>query len=121
MNPAESYILSQAEPYKSILLQLKNTVERTVPEVSLKFRYGIPFYYLLDKPFCYLNQSGNYVDLGFYRAAWLTRHLDQMESRGRKYMKSLRYRSLDAIDIQVLEEVLEEALQVQDRPSYKPG
>ena len=120
MNPAESYILSQPEPFQSILLQLQSTIERTIPEVTLKYKYRIPFYYLQGKPFCYLNQSRDYVDLGFYRAAWLTVHLDKMESRGRKVMKSLRYRSLDEMDIQVLEEVLEEARQVQDRPSYKP-
>ncbi len=121
MNPAESYILSQPEPFQSILLQLQSTIERTVPGISLKYKYRIPFYYLYGKPFCYLNQSADYVDLGFSRAAWLTVHQDKMESRGRKVMKSLRYRSLEDMDYDVLVEVLEEAREVQSRPSYKPG
>ncbi len=116
MNPAESYILDQPEPYQSILLQLRSIIERTVPGVSLKYKYRIPFYYLHGKPFCYLNQSADFVDLGFYRAAWLTLHLDKMESRGRKVMKSLRYRSLEEMDIGVLVAVLKEAQEVQTRP-----
>ena len=115
MNPAEAYILDQAEPYKTILLLLQSLIEQNVPGVLLRYKYRIPFYYLEGKPFCYLNQSGDYVDLGFYNAARLTRHTDKMETRGRKVMKSLRYRNVEEIDVAVLTEVLEEALKVQGK------
>jgi hypothetical protein len=121
MNPAEDYILGQEEPFRTILLQLQSLIEGLVPGVSLKYKYRIPFYYLDGKPFCYLNQSGEYVDLGFYRAAWLTKHLDKMESRGRKVMKSLRYHHPEEVDLEILKTVLEEARKVQQKSSYKPG
>ena len=120
MNPAESYILEQPEPFRTILLQLKSLIESSIPEASLRYKYRIPFYYLRGKPFCYLNQSGDYVDLGFYRAAWLTRHVDKMETRGRKVLKSLRYRRPEDIEAALLLEVLEEARKVQENPTYKP-
>ncbi len=109
MNPAASYILGQEEPYRSILLELQAVIEWSLPEAELRFKYRIPFYYLENKPFCYLNQSRDYVDLGFWHSAYLTRHLDKMYSKGRKVVRSLRYKTLDEIDRQVLHEVLEEA------------
>ena len=115
MNPAENYILSQPEPYRSILLHLQSVIEQTVPEVDLKFKYKIPFYYLQGRPYCYLNQSKNYVDLGFWNAAHLTVHLEHMTTTGRKIMRSLRYTSLEEIDHTILKEVLKDAYKVKDQ------
>ena len=120
MNPAEAYILKQAEPYRTILLQLQSLIEQAVPEAVLKYKYRIPFYYLEGKPYCYLNQSKDYVDLGFYRGAWLSRHIEKMETSGRKVIKSLRYFRPEDIDHAILLEVLEEARMVQGKPSYRP-
>lgn len=115
MNPAEEYILSQPEPFKSILLFLQNTIENTVPAVDLKYKYKIPFYYLDGRPFCYLNHAKDYIDLGFWNAAHLSVHLDKMETAGRKMMRSLRYRSLAEVDLNILEEILQDAYRVKDK------
>lgn len=115
MNPAEEYILCQPEPYKGILLYLQTVIEEIVPGVKLKFKYKIPFYYLDGKPFCYLNQAKDYVDLGFWNAAHLSVHLDKMETAGRKIMRSMRYKSLEEIDLDVLQEVLLDAEGVKDK------
>ncbi len=115
MNPAEEYILSQHEPYKVMLLYLQTVIEQIVPGVELKFKYKIPFYYLDGKPFCYMNQAKNYVDLGFWNAAHLSVHLDKMETAGRKIMRSLRYKSLEEIDLAVLQEVLLDAERVKNK------
>ncbi|WP_420378983.1 DUF1801 domain-containing protein [Gilvibacter sp.] len=118
MNPAEAYILDQTEPFKSILLHLEATIRRMAPEAVLKYKYRIPFFYIDDKPFCYLNVTKGYVDLGFWHAAHLSVHLEHLETKGRKVMKSLRYNSLEAVDQQILEEVIADALSVRDRGFY---
>lgn len=118
MNPAEAYILDHSEPFKSILLHIEATLRRLLPEVELRYSYKIPFFYLQGKPFCYLNVTKGYVDLGFWHAAHLTKHLDKLETKGRKVMKSLRYQSLEAIDQKVLEEVIADALSVSNRNFY---
>lgn len=115
MNPAEAYILGQEEPYRTLLLHLQVLIEQSVPGATLRFRYRIPFYYLWGKPFCYLNKARDYVDLGFYRGTCLTRHTELMECRGRKTVKSLRYRRPEEIDPRVLIEVLSDAVEVQSR------
>ncbi|WP_136464878.1 DUF1801 domain-containing protein [Flagellimonas onchidii] len=121
MNPAEDYILSQKEPFRSILLQLQMLIESTIPELELKYKYRIPFYYLGGKPFCYLNvpKKKAYVDVGFWSSAHLTVHLDQMVTEGRKVMKSLRYSTLDEIDVSVLTEILQDAQNVNHRGFWK--
>ncbi len=119
MNPSEEYILQKQEPYRSILLHLQATIESTIPEVDLKFKYKIPFYYIDGRPFCYLNQSKNYVDLGFWNAAHLTEHLEYMTTAGRKIMRSLRYKSLEEIDNDILIGVLKDAHSVQDKKFWK--
>lgn len=121
MNPAETYILQQDEPYRSILLQLQTLIEQTVPQAELLFKYRIPFYYLGGKPFCYLNQARDYVDVGFWHSAYLTRHVDKMEQKGRKIMRSLRYRKSEEIDVKVLSEVLIEASSFVGKSYFNEG
>ncbi|MGW9687119.1 DUF1801 domain-containing protein [Flagellimonas sp. 2504JD1-5] len=121
MNPAEEYILSQKEPFKSILFQLQVLIETTIPNLELKYKYKIPFYYLDGKPFCYLNvpRKKDYVDLGFWSSAHLTVHLDKMVTEGRKVMKSLRYTSLEEIDAAVLTAILKDAQSINHKGFWK--
>lgn len=119
MNPAEDYILNQPEPFRSMLLHLQSVIVNTIPDSHLKFKYRIPFYYVEGRPFCYLNQSREYVDLGFWNAAHLTVHLELMTTAKRKMMRSLRYRSLVEINNTVVEEILLNAYQVRNKKFYK--
>lgn len=100
-------------------MHLKSVIEKTVPEVELKFKYKIPFYYLQGRPFCYLNQRKNHIDLGFWNAAHLSVHLEHMTTANRKIMRSLRYNSLEEIDHNILEEVLKDAYSVKDKKFWK--
>lgn len=119
MNPAQEYIVNQEEPFRGILLHLQSMIELSVPEVDLKYKYRIPFYYIDGKPFVYLNQSKDYVDLGFWHANHLTVHLDKLTTKGRKMMKSLRYTSLNEIDNEVLIAILKDAYAVRNRKFWK--
>ena len=76
MNPAEAYILKQPEPYKSILMHLQVLVEHTLPEASLLYKWRIPCYYIGKRPICYLNQSKDYVDVGIWHSAHLSKKWD---------------------------------------------
>ncbi len=119
MNPAEEYILKQPEPFRSVLLHLQSVIEHSVPGLDLKFKYRIPFYYIDGRPFCYLNQAKDYVDLGFWNAAHLTVHLQHMTTAGRKVMRSLRYKNLEGINNTILIEVLQDAYRVRDEKFWK--
>lgn len=121
MKPAEAYILDQPEPFKSILMHLQILIESSFPEVDLKFKWKIPFYYLEEKPFCYLNPSKNkgYVDVAFWVSAHLTKYNEHLISENRKVVKSLRYYQLEDINEEILLSVLAEAHQLKDKGFYK--
>jgi len=121
MKPAENYILNQPEPYKSILLHLQILIEANFPEVDLQFKWKIPFYYLNNKPFCYLNASHKkqFVDVAFWVSAHLTKYQEHLVSENRKVVKSLRYFSIEDINEEVLLSVLKEAHKLKDEGFYK--
>lgn len=108
MNPAEVYILEQPEPYKSILMHLQLLIEHTFPEAELKYKWRIPCYYVNSRPICYLNQSKDYVDVGFWHSAHLKQYTEFMVSEKRKVVKSMRYKTLDDIDDQLFINILKE-------------
>ncbi|WP_298422806.1 DUF1801 domain-containing protein [uncultured Kordia sp.] len=111
MNPAENYILQQPEPYKSILLQLQVLIEYSFPDIELKYKYRIPFYYIKGKPFCYLNASHKrqYVDIGIVKGGEIQIHKEHLVTEKRKVMASLRYKKVEGINDKVLIEVLKKA------------
>ncbi|MBP2832195.1 DUF1801 domain-containing protein [Aquimarina sp. U1-2] len=109
MNPAEAYIVKQQEPFQSILLHLQVIIETSLPEVTLLYKWKLPFYYEGKYPICYLNVTKGYVDVGFWAAQHFTKHLEYLQSDNRKFVRSLRYRTLEEINDQILSEVLKEA------------
>lgn len=119
MSPAEAYILDQEEPFRSMLLRLQLIIDQSLPDLDLKYKYRIPFYYWERTPFCYLNQKKDFVDIGFWHSAHISRHDDKMNTENRKIMKSLRYYSLEEIDETVLVEVLHEAYSYREKGFWK--
>lgn len=120
MKPAAAYILNQPEPFKSMLMHLQILIENNFPKVDLQFKWKIPFYYLEDKPFCYLNVSKKkgYVDVAFWLSAHLTAYNEHLISENRKVVKSLRYYSLSDINQEILISILKEAHQLNDKGFY---
>ncbi|WP_222984836.1 DUF1801 domain-containing protein [Flagellimonas meishanensis] len=121
MNPAEEYILKQPEPKRSILLHLRAVVEVVVPEVSMKYKWGIPCFYVDKFPICYFNAPSkkNYVDIAFWTSAHLTKYIEIMVTEKRKVVKSLRFASLEEIDDSILTEVLQEVYSHREKGFYK--
>ncbi|WP_298513997.1 DUF1801 domain-containing protein [uncultured Kordia sp.] len=111
MNPAETYILEQPEPYKSILLEIQVLMEHVVPEVELKYKYRIPFYYYKGKPFCYLNASHKkkFVDVGIVKGGEIHIHKEYLVTEKRKVMASLRYTTVNDINDNIFFEVIKKA------------
>ena len=120
MHPAEAYILEQNEPYRSILMHLKSVIEAVVPEVDMKYKWGVPCFFAGKQPICYLNKPGkkDYVDIAFWNSAHLTQHVELMVSENRKVVRSLRYATLEEIDDEVLVAVLKESYSLRAKGFY---
>jgi hypothetical protein len=119
VKPADEYILGKPEPFRAILLHLQGTIVNLIPNTALLFKWNMPFFYIENNPFCYLNFSKKYVDLVFWHGAHLTKHNEVLISDGRKHMKSLRFKTLEEIDQQVLSDILLEAYSLRGRKHYK--
>jgi hypothetical protein len=111
MKPQDLYILNQPEKYRDMLLHIIAVIEHTLPEVVLEYKWKIPFFYLNNKPFCFLNVShkGKYVDVAFSKGFQLKNNLEVLNGDKRNTYKSLRYFSLETIDNAVLISVITEA------------
>ncbi|MFN3753783.1 DUF1801 domain-containing protein [Flavobacterium sp.] len=112
MKPSEVYILNQPEKYRDILLHIIAVVEHNLPEATLEYKWGIPYFYYKKKPFCYLNASHKhqFVDVGFAKGFQLKSNQEHLVAdNGRNTIKSLRYHTLETIDNAILISVIEES------------
>jgi len=112
VKPADLYILNQPEHYRSMLFHIIAVVENTLPDVTLEFKWTVPYFYYKKKPLCYLNASHKhqFVDVGFAKGFHLKNNLNHLiADNGRNTVKSLRYKSLKEIDNEVLIATIHEA------------
>ncbi|WP_418638432.1 DUF1801 domain-containing protein [Winogradskyella sp.] len=120
MNPAEVHILKQPEPYKSIFLHLQVLIAHTLPEADLLYKWRMPCYYIEKRPMCYLNRSKDYVDVGFWHSAHLSKKWDAyLITEKRKVVKSLRYKTLEDIDNAVFISILKEVESFKEKGFYR--
>lgn len=112
MKLIDEYIYRQPEMFRSIVSHLISVFEREIPELKLFLKWGVPYFYYKDKPFCYLasNHKKGFVDAGFARGFQLKRNQDCLVGEKRNTVKSLRYYNLEEIDNAVLVDVIKEAV-----------
>lgn len=107
----DEYIIKQPQNTQSILLHLITVIKKTIPEVELLYKYGVPYFYFKNKAFCYLayNQKKDFVDVGFARGFQLKKNQEFLIDENRNTVKSLRYFKLEGIKNDILIQVLKEA------------
>ncbi|WP_452223741.1 DUF1801 domain-containing protein [Lacinutrix chionoecetis] len=119
MNPAEEYINSQAEPYRSILMHVQAVIEHTIPDVELNYKWQMPCYYVGKKPICYIRHTKDYVDVAFWHSNYITAFTEHLVGENRKVVKSLRYKTLEAINDTVLITILKQVYEFKEQSFYK--
>ncbi|MGB0896742.1 MAG: DUF1801 domain-containing protein [Flavobacteriaceae bacterium] len=115
MNPVESYILKQGEPYCSMMLHIRHVLKRVLPDVEEKFSYKIPFYHYNGKPLCYINRlkGTDYVDVGFMNGALLQPEFPELiDGRQRKRVRSFEVLSLEKFDEYRFTDLLQAAIKI---------
>ncbi len=111
MRPTDEYIFKQPELYQSMILYLVGIFKKEIPELELMFKWGVPYFYFHNKPFCYFapNHKKGFVDAGFARGFQLKRNQNELIVENRNTVKSLRYFNLESIDNEVLLDVIRES------------
>jgi hypothetical protein len=101
MNPIETYILEQEEPYQSIMIYLRFTVKKILPEIEEAYNYRIPFFKFNNKPLCYMNilKGTDFVDFAFVRGVNLVHNFPELQNfKERKQVRSLQIKDLEDFD-----------------------
>ena len=109
MNPIEQHIFKQEEPYKSMMLFVRDIIKSVLPEVDEKYSYKIPFYHYKKKPLVYLNRlrGTHFLDVSFLDGAILQKEFPQLKDyNNRKRARSLQFNSLENIDVELLQAVI---------------
>ena len=120
MKPAEEYIINQPEPYRSILMHVQAVIEYTLPEAELKYKWRMPCYYINKKPICYIRQAKDFVDIGFWHSAYISKKYEAfLVSENRKVVKSLRYKTLEEIEDAIFIAILQDIYTHKDKSFYK--
>lgn len=119
MDACLDYIFEREEGVqRDILLHLHELIT-SLPEVTGKIRYKIPFY---DRRswICYLNPiKEDRVELAFTRGNELSNEQGLLEARGRKQIRGVIFAFVEEIPDEVVLEVLQEALLLDEEVPYQ--
>jgi len=118
MTAVEDFIYQYENDQRAILLLLHDLL---VNQLNLddKIRFKIPFYY--GKTWiCYLNPIKTHaVELAFIRGNELSNAQGILNSKGRKQVYGISFEKVKDIDLPCLEEVLHEAMLLDETTPYK--
>jgi hypothetical protein len=116
INPLEQFFLQREEPDKSCLLALRDVILELDSNISLAWKYGMPFFCYKGKMCCYLwvHKTFKQPYIGFVEGKQL--HHPELLQEKRARMKILLIDANKDIPIKKLNAILKEMLYL-----YKSG
>ena len=112
MNEVEEFIFNQAEKQRELLLFF-HILFLDKYELKPKLKYKIPFYYR-KKWVVYLNTTNSGIEISFIKGYQFKGSWNFLESKNRKMVRSFSCNSLEDIPSQELDEIMKEALEVDE-------
>ena len=113
MTPIHQYIYSKPKHLSEVLDFLNDQILAFDQDIKSSLKWSVP-YYTRRKSLCYLNvvRSGE-VELNFTKGNLFNEGAKKlMKFNGRTVVGGIKYRSLELIDVEILNEVLAEAVRV---------
>ncbi len=119
MHSVEEYIQQHEGFIQDILKYLHHWLSETML-LSPTIRYKIPFYDY-KRWVCYLNVLPGKigVELAFIRGNELSNINGVLQSKGRKQVMGIEFKSVQDISISTLHEIMQEALLLDEKIPYK--
>jgi hypothetical protein len=110
MNALENYYLQQSEPNRSCLLALRDFILTQSKDISSSWKYGMPFFCINGKMFCYLWVHKKYKQpyIGIVEGLKIEHPLLLQEKRNR--MKILLIDPEKDIPLKILKPLFKEVL-----------
>lgn len=116
MENIANFYIQQDEPNRSCFLAMREILLQSDTEVEETIKYGSPCFVYRDRAFCYLWKDSKTNAPYFLLVEGKRLSHPMLEAGDRKRMKILRVSPIEDLPIEVINAVLEEALQL-----YKSG
>ncbi len=119
MGSVKDFIATYDGDQRTVLSFLDSLVI-SFPGVTSKISYGIPFYHRKSW-ICYLNPTKDgKIEFAFPRGNELSNEQGILDSKGRKQVMSVTFGSYDEIPQELLNEIIQEALLLDEEVPYAP-
>lgn len=116
MTDVEAYILDLQQQQR-IVMEYLHQLLMANPGMTSKIRYKIPFY-SRKSWICYTNPRDGGVELAFIQGAELSNEQGLLQSRGRKMVAGIIFRTPEEIPEDALLEIIQEALVLDEVAPY---
>lgn len=105
LSVVDQYFIKQSENNQEVLIFLRKFILNHDMEFSEHWKYGMPFYYYRNKPFCYFhrNKKNGNPYMGLVRAKDIKHPL--LERGNRKKMQILELDPMEDLPIDALREI----------------
>ena len=115
LSAIEQFYENQEESTRECLLFLKNLIQNYNEHFTQEFKYGLPFFYYKGKGLCYFwkDKKTKLPYIGFMQGKWMTN--PALVSDGRKQIRILNIDPKEDIDIELINELLIEAISLRDQ------
>lgn len=112
--------IESLEPRERDVMARIHELLMSLPGVTDRIRYGIPFFYY-HSWFCYMNpQKKGGVELVFIKGQELSNAQGLLDPKDRKQVAGITYSEVSEIEEEVLLEIILEAIMLDERP-LQPG
>lgn len=108
-NSVDQYILRQTGDLRIMYEILNDFLTSEEIRLSAALKYGIPFYMNTKKMVCYLHRCKDQsLDVTFWHGHLLVEKYPQLAQRDRKIMASLNYFVPEALDLELIRDIVNE-------------
>ncbi len=97
MNSVQSYIAERPRSQAEIMSVLRSMILDIGPHVQEKISYTVPYFYFRG-PLCYLSPKFDGAYIAFVRGNQLSNEHGLLESKERKYVRSIHFYSLAELE-----------------------
>lgn len=107
----DDYILSKDEETKQLIFLLRDIILSTSTEITERLSFNCPFYHY-NGMLCYISIEKKVVYVGFCRGVLLKEKYPVLEIKNRKLIASISYKSMDEVDVDIIQNILIDSMQL---------
>ena len=110
MKPVDHFYLNKEEPIKSCLQALRSIIFGYSNDITEHFKYGLPFFYFKNKPFCYLwiDKKTSHPYIGIVKGIFIDHPM--LDQGNRKKIKVMNIDPNADIPVEIIHEIFDEAV-----------